>query len=165
MAIEFIVVQDATGTQRKVAADLFNTDEYAQVFKVGWGADGVFTLVEAAAPLPVKQTHGKTVLYGVVNTALAGDNTLAAAVAGTKIKVIGMTLIVANAVTVQFKSGTAAEGGVTNITGPMPLSANGGWQDRGRMEEYLFECATAKSLVLNLGTAVQVSGYYSYIQE
>lgn len=165
MAIEYIVVQDATGTQRKVAVDLFNTDEFAQVMKVAHGADGVVTLVETAAPLPVKQTHGKIVSYGKIDALTSGDNVLVAGVAGQKVKLIGITVVVANPVTLQLKSATVAETGQRVLSGSMAFSANGGWQDRGRVDEYLTECDTAKSLVLNLSSGVQVSGYFSFVQE
>jgi hypothetical protein len=53
MAVEYITVLDGDGNPRKVAADVFDVDKFAQVFKVAYGADGVVTLAEDAAPLPV----------------------------------------------------------------------------------------------------------------
>lgn len=60
MAVEYITVKDASGATQKVAADLFNTDEYAQVHKAAFGSDGTLTLVEAAAPMPVTDAAGAT---------------------------------------------------------------------------------------------------------
>lgn len=76
MAIEFITVVDSTGTTRKVAVDLFNIDELAQVVKVAWGADGVVTLAEAAAGagLPVRALDGEMASIGATTDAAATGN-------------------------------------------------------------------------------------------
>jgi len=61
MAIESIPITDFNGLSKKVAADLFNSDEYAQVLKVGYGGDGITpTLVDTTAPLPTKEAKGST---------------------------------------------------------------------------------------------------------
>jgi hypothetical protein len=52
VAIETISTKDAAGVQRDVLADQIGA-AFAQVVKVGWGADGTLNLAEAAAPLPV----------------------------------------------------------------------------------------------------------------
>jgi hypothetical protein len=61
MAIEIVTIKDASDVTRNVLADLIGSD-YAQVMKLAWGADGVLTLVEVAAPLPVVQTGTHTVV-------------------------------------------------------------------------------------------------------
>lgn len=161
MAIETIAILDASGVSRTVKADSIGTD-FAQVMKMGFGADGVLTLVEAAAPLPVQQTHGKTIGSGVINTATSGDNTLVAAVAGKAVRVIGIQVVCNAAVVVTFKDSTPA-----NLTGPMSFSAQGGFNDRSHDPNIgVFKpTATGAGLVMNLSGAVQVSGYYIYVQE
>lgn len=52
MAIETISIVDASGIERAVYADSI-AGAFAQVLKVAHGADGILTLAEAAAPLPV----------------------------------------------------------------------------------------------------------------
>jgi hypothetical protein len=93
----------------------------------------------------------------VISAASSGDNTLVAAVTDKKIRVLEFTLVVASAVTVRFES--AASG--TAITGVMSLAANAGisttWCPVGH-----FETISGQLLNLELGGAVQVSGWLVY---
>lgn len=99
------------------------------------------------------------VQYAVVNTAVLGNTTLVAAQgAGVKIRVVGLVLVAAGAVTATLQSGaggTSLTGAMSMITGtPLPLQFNpGGW------------CETAANalLNLNLGGAVQVSGVIAWV--
>ena len=53
MALEFILMDDSGGTPRKIVVDLHDTDQYTQVIKMGFAADGVTpVLVSASNPLP-----------------------------------------------------------------------------------------------------------------
>lgn len=105
---------------------------------------------------------GKTLLFGVINTSVAGDNTLAAAPgAGLKIKVVSYALVCGGSVSAKFTSGAAG----ANLTGPMPFAANTGIALAASTGSHLFEVATNTALVLNLSAATQVSGHYSYFVE
>jgi len=134
-----------------------------QRVKVGHGLDGDFTDASSTNPLPVKQTHG-TVGYGVIGTSTSGDTTLVAPTGSNRVKVIGINLTAASAVSVTFKDGTVAQG-QASLTGSMAFVANGGFNDRGSADLYLFQTSAGKSLVLNLNAAVYVGGYFSYIDE
>lgn len=163
MAIEYIIVQDATGVQRKVAADLFNTDQYAQLTKLAWGADGTVTLVETAAPLPTKQTHGKTILSGVISASVSGDNNLGSIVSGQSVKILGITFVCTGANVITFK-----DSGGTALTGAMSFGAQGGLSlgPSGDPTIYVMKPTTVGTgLVINLSAAQQVSGFYVYLQE
>lgn len=59
MAIENVTVKDASGNAQPVAADKIGSD-YVQVIKIGVGADGTFTLVDNANPLPIVSIGGAT---------------------------------------------------------------------------------------------------------
>lgn len=99
------------------------------------------------------------VKYAVIDAASSGDNTLVAAVAGKRIRVLSLYLVAAGAVTVRFES---AAGG-TPLTGQSSMAANGvlalpynptGW----------FQTVAAELLNLELGGAVSVDGALSYIE-
>lgn len=118
------------------------------------------TSVGAANPLPVTQTHGKTILYAAINTAASGDTTVATPTGTNRIKVLGVLLVCNAPVVVTFKSATTA------VTGPMSFAANGGFQDRAADPNIpLFRTSASAALVLNLSGAVQVSGYLTYLDE
>lgn len=94
----------------------------------------------------------------VVNTAASGNNTIVAAqAAGIKIRVVGFFLVAAGAVVVNLQSGA---GGAT-LTGPM--SAVAGVQLSAGPSMGLFDTAAATLLNLNLGAAVQVSGFVNWV--
>lgn len=99
------------------------------------------------------------VKYAVIDAATSGDNTLVAAVAGKRIRVLSLYLVAAGAVTARFES---AAGG-TALTGQSSLAANGvlslpynptGW----------FQTVAGELLNLELGGAVSVDGALSYIE-
>jgi hypothetical protein len=90
-----------------------------------------------------------------VTTASSGDNTLVAAIAGTQVRVVNFSLVAVTANAVQFKSGSTA------LTGVMSLGATGvlapGYDPTGHIIT-----AAGEALILNLGSATQVSGWLTY---
>lgn len=95
--------------------------------------------------------------HAVINTASPGDNTIVAAATGLKTKVLTYTFTVGAAVTVTWKSASTA------ISGPMAFEAGISSAPSGEVPH--FETIAGEALVLNLGSAVQVSGHISYYQE
>lgn len=96
-------------------------------------------------------------LYAAINVSTAGDNTLVAAVAGKRIRVLSYTLVCSAVETVRFESGA----GGTALTGQMEFGANGGAAvtcDHG-----LFETAAGALLNLELATGVNVDGHLTYV--
>lgn len=90
-----------------------------------------------------------------INTAVSGDNTLVAAVAGQKTRVYGLRLSVAGAVIVQVKRGsTVLE--VFNFAGA------GGGLVLDLREMPFYSTDANEALVLNLSGAVQVDGQLEY---
>jgi hypothetical protein len=94
-----------------------------------------------------------------VNAAASGNNTLVAAVAGRKIRVLSAVLVAAGTVSPKFQSGT----GATDLTGAMPMVANGvivlpfnpeGWA----------ETLAGALLNLNLNVAISVTGVITYVE-
>jgi hypothetical protein len=108
------------------------------------------------------QRRGQTVLFASVDAAANGDNTIVAADATKKIKVLSYTLVADGAVTARWKSGAGS-----NLSGAMSLAANGGVASPVATPGggHLLETAVNQALVLNLGSATGVRGHVSYFLE
>ena len=107
--------------------------------------------------------RGLTLLFASISVAGAGDNTIVAADATRKIKVLSYGLVADAAVTAQWKSGAG-----TNLSGAMSLAVNGGIAEGGGnspAQHWLFETAVNQALVLSLGGAVGVRGRMTYFLE
>lgn len=102
------------------------------------------------------------ILRAAVNISSSGDNTIIAAVAGQKVKMLGGMLIANGDVNVTIKSGAG-----TNLSGAIPLAAKGnGFVIPISLAGYhLFETAVGAALVFNLSGAVAVTGAIAYLQE
>lgn len=99
----------------------------------------------------------KPIRRAVIDVATSGDNTIVAAIASTKIRVLAVVLVAAGAVTVRFESGA----GGTALTGQMSLAANGGFAS-GFNPVGHFETAAGSLLNLELSGAVSVDGWIVY---
>ena len=107
--------------------------------------------------------RGQTLLFAVIDVSASGDNTIVAADATKKIKVLGYSLVADAAVAARWKSGAG-----TNISGAMSFAANGGISDgngNSPATQWLFETAVNQALVLNLGGAVGGRGRLTYFLE
>jgi len=106
-----------------------------------------------------------TVKRKAISAAGNGDNQLVALVADTKIKVLALCLIAAEAVTATLYSGAQATG--TALTGAIPLAANGGFvlPAPADPDAHWLETLAGKNLNLFLSAAKQVSGCLLYFEE
>ena len=95
--------------------------------------------------------------FAAISAAATPNNTVVAAVAGKKIRVLGFMLVGAGAVVAKFQSGA----GGTDLTGAMTLAA-GTSIGVPPFSTGLFETAVATLLNLNLSGAIQVSGFLVY---
>jgi hypothetical protein len=95
-----------------------------------------------------------------VNISASGDNLVLSNAIGP-ITIYGLTIVVAGAVTVTLKNGTA-----TALTGPIPLVADGSIDFAPTFERYICGAGTgtAGGFYINLSSAVQASGtiYFKY---
>jgi hypothetical protein len=107
----------------------------------------------------VDARRGTTLLFGSIDTASSGDNTLVAADAAKKAKLVSYTLISEGTVAVRWKSAA------NNKSGAMPLITNTGLAMAGSMDAWLLETAVNEALILNLSAAIGVRGHFSYILE
>lgn len=98
------------------------------------------------------------VKFASVDVATSGDNTIVAAVASTKLRVLAYTLVASGgANTCTWKSATAGA-----VTGGMGFAANGGAS--AECDHGLFETTAGEALVLNLSAATSVDGHITYIE-
>jgi hypothetical protein len=97
--------------------------------------------------------------FAVIDVASSGDNTVLAAVASKKIRVLALMLVASGTVNVRFESGA----GGTALTGIMPLVANSGFVLPHNPLGW-FETASNTLLNLELGGAVSVDGCLTYIE-
>jgi hypothetical protein len=99
-----------------------------------------------------------------IDVSASGDTTLVAAVSGRRIKVLSYVIVVADTVTVKFKSGS------TDITGPFTFVSGGsGVSSPAALSSMgfipAFVTAAGEALVINLSAAKQVGGHLTYILE
>lgn len=100
-----------------------------------------------------------TVKYAIIDAATSGDNTLVAAVASKKIRVLNVVLIASGAVNVRFESGASG----TALSGQMNLTTNSGFAPGEAIHGH-FETAVNTLLNLELSGAVSVDGWLTYIE-
>lgn len=97
--------------------------------------------------------------FAVIDNATSGDNTLIAAVASKKIRVLSLFLVSAGTVTVRFESGASG----TALTGQMNLVANTGFVLPFNPVGW-FETASNTLLNLELSGAISVDGSLVYVE-
>lgn len=147
------VPDDGTGSAGWVETAGMNFDATLQLA----GAD-----VSASNPVPISPLLGNTVLRAAISASTSGDNTLVAAVAGKKTKVLGLVLIASGDVDVRLESGA----GGTALTGVISLAAdgNGFVLPMALPGMHWLETGVNTLLNLELSAAVQVSGLIVYEQ-
>lgn len=106
--------------------------------------------------------NGATALtpkFAVIDNATSGDNTLVAAVASKKVRVLAAFLVAAAAVNVRFESGA----GGTALTGQMNVGANGGFVLPFNPVGW-FETASNTLLNMELSGATSCDGCLVYVE-
>lgn len=150
------------GTGTTIATDDVAGVQFQMIKVVDATADGTNRLVVTPDGAAVTDPRrGITYLFAAVNATASGDNTIVAASATNRIKVINMVLVADGAVAITWKSGAA-----TALSGAMSLAANGGIAVAGQgPNSWLLQTAVNQALVLNLGAAVGVRGHIAYFLE
>jgi len=166
MADNFVANSGSGGAT--FAADDISSVYYPRI-KISWGADGSATDASVAAPMPVQaslestqMTDSGTVVtpkFAIIDAASSGDNTLVAAVASKKIRVVSAFLVSAGTVNVRFESGASG----TALTGQMNLVANTGFALPFNPAGW-FQTGTNTLLNLELSAAISVDGCLTYIE-
>jgi len=109
--------------------------------------------------MPTVTTVGETKTFKTakIDHATAGDNAIVAAVAGKRVKVYGIVLVVSAAVNCKWRSA------VTDLTGDMNFGGKGeGYAQAVQPPAFLLATAAGEALNLNLSAAVAVDGHVSY---
>lgn len=91
-----------------------------------------------------------------INATAAGDNTILAGIASTKIRVIDVVYVCDAAVTVSWKSGATVK------IQPMAHDQYGGLSFQGNLDNFWVEGGVNEDLILTLGGAVNVRGRILY---
>jgi hypothetical protein len=116
----------------------------------------------AASPESSTIYSGTTALtpkFAVIDHAVSGDNTLVAAVANRKIRVLSLMMIAAGSVNARFESGA----GVTALSGQMQLTAQSGFTLPFNPAGW-FETTSGALLNLELSAAISVDGMLTYVE-
>lgn len=150
------------------ASDEIGGIHYSRI-KVDWGADGSASDASVAAPLPVQasietnqMTAGGTILtpkFAVISASSSGNNTLVAAVASKKVRVLSLWLTSNGTVNAKFQSGA----GGTDISGLAYLVVNTGFVLPYNPVGW-FETGSNTLLNLNLSAAIAVGGSLTYVE-
>ncbi len=101
---------------------------------------------------------GSELQYASVDAAASGDNTLVAAVADKRIRVLSLFLVASGAVTVAFESSASG----TALTGDMNVGANGNVVMPFNPEGW-FQTVAGELLNMELGGATSVDGCLTYV--
>lgn len=116
----------------------------------------------SASPETSAIYEGATALtpkFAAIDAATSGDNTLVAAVASKKVRVLALFLVAAGAVNARFESGA----GGSALSGQMNLTTNSGFCLPFNPAGW-FETAANTLLNLELSGAVSVDGCLTYIE-
>ncbi len=95
--------------------------------------------------------------YALVSTGISGDNTVVAAVAGKKIRVLSYVFISSGTVTAIWQSGA------TDISGPMSFLASTG-VSAGYNSKGHFETNAGEALQINQNSTAILGGHLTYIE-
>ncbi|MGE3341493.1 MAG: hypothetical protein AB7J46_06390 [Candidatus Altimarinota bacterium] len=144
------------GSGTSIATDDVGGVQYQRV-KVSVGADGSATDVSAAAPIPTVPGRPVTnpLTTAAVSASSSGDNTLVSATASQTTRVFRLYLVAAAAVSIKLISGA------TDLTGVIPLTANGALCLEFEGAPH-FVTGTNEAFILNLSSAVAVTGWIGY---
>lgn len=166
MADNFVANPGSGGST--FASDDISSVQYPRV-KPSWGADGSATDTSVAAPMPVQasiesnqMTIGGVIVtpkFAAIAASTSGNNTLIAAVASKKLRVLAVAFMSNGTVNAKFQSGA----GGTDLTGLFYMVANTGAALPFNPAGW-FETASNTLLNLNLSGAVAVGGCITYIE-
>lgn len=149
----------------------FNASTYVDLAVLDNGGYGVIPVIVSNATQvygDIKELSGYIVdayagevqvKLASISAASSGDNTIVAAVADKKIRVLACVLSASNQVNAYFRSGTAGD----QKSGIMYMAQYGG-AVRDHNPHGWFETDAGDALVLNLSGAVAVGGEITYIE-
>lgn len=155
-----------------VAADEISSVKYPRG-KITLGAEGANDGdVCVGYPMPTKMEGASilaagvscTIKFAAIAAASSGNNTIVSAVSAKKVRILSLCIVAASAVSLYFVSasgGTVVFGGSTN---KISLAANGGFVLPYNPGGWFENASTNQDLIMNLSSAVIVSGGCTYIE-
>lgn len=146
------------GSGATVKADDVGSGVLAQDVKVGWGPNDSWTYADAPTGLPIafQRPTSQALTWAAVSFNSSGDNTVVAGTGGQTVRVFVLVFTVAAALVATFKDSTP-----TSLSGAMSFNLGGGLA-LGHQGEPWFITASGKGFVMNLASAIQVSGFIGY---
>lgn len=102
--------------------------------------------------------YAQNMLKADINISSSGDNTIIAAPSEGFIVIDHINFIPASAVSVQLKDGSTAYGGAYPLDAKQAITL----ENAMHSERGVITCATGNAFVINLDSAVQVSGFVRY---
>ncbi len=106
----------------------------------------------------MSQIYSGNLLNKVINISTSGNNTLISAPANGYIVIDHINLVNTSSVGVTFKSGTTALSGTYPLSDKQPITLENVMQN----EQGIITCNPGDGFVINLDSAVQVSGFIRY---
>jgi hypothetical protein len=158
-ALNVAIVSGAGGDAASLAEQETQTAHLSQIEAAVESTTPVQTYNAHRTDTIVSNTTELIPKFAIIDAATSGDNTLLAAVASKKIRVISLYLISAGTVNVRFESGA----GGTALSGQMNLVANAGFVLPFNPTGW-FETASNTLLNLELSGAVSVDGGFTYVE-
>lgn len=156
----------SAGVGTTIASDDIGSGVQAQRVKPVWGVDGTGTDTQVAQPLPVQSTLEASQMSNVgtiitpkfasISVSSSGDNSIVAADATHKIRVLSYVMVADGTVAAKWRNAT------TDLTGAMSLVANTGVAAPFSPVGH-FETASNAALNLNLSAAVGARGHVVYV--
>src|SRR5262245_52250700 len=153
-----ITIKDGASADQIVATDQIAGVHYERN-KLSIGDDGFAVDASLVAPVPIAMGAQKVSDFAeiAINCATSGDNTIVPGTASQSIRVYAWFFVVTAAVNVKWK-----DGGATDLHPALPFLSQGASWEKDPMGRPWFTTQPGNALVLNLSTAVQVSGRLYY---
>lgn len=142
-----VTVQQSTAANLKV--DLSGTAANSTAIKVDGSA--------VTQPEKVAFQTTKALTSASISISSSGDNTVVAGTASQTIRIFKLVLVAASAVNVTVKDGAS-----TSLTGAIPLAANGSLAVDDSSGEPEFITSSGNGFIVNLSSAVTVTGWVQY---
>jgi hypothetical protein len=109
----------------------------------------------------IRAAHDVRSKTAVIDATASGDTPVVAGVSGRKIRLLSFFFVSSAAVSVKFRDDA---GSPKDLTGPMPVAANGGVVSHVTCQGYVGETGRGQALNINLSAASNVGGQVCYVE-
>ena len=109
----------------------------------------------------IRAAHDVRSKTAVIAATASGDTPVVAAVTGKMIRLLSFFFVSSAAVSITFRDGA---GSPKDLTGPMPVAANGGVVSHVACQGYVGETGRGQALNINLSGVANVGGQVCYVE-